>query len=220
MVRITIERNRIRGAGTLPGQGGGYGMLLSTMQSSVVRNNWLADLRYGGIQLYVQTGTTGAGDTVAQDVGIYHNSVSMTATTASWALRIQGTLGSGIDVRDNILSNALRTALSKDVATSAGNLQINNNLYYTPGSSTSISWNGANVPTSGGIGAIRQSMTGVIGGEAAGAYGDPLFTSPGLLDLRLKTGSPAVLLGAGVGVAQDFLNSPRNAQTPTAGAYE
>lgn len=209
----------------LAGQSGGYGMLLTGLVDSVVRNNLVTDTRYGGIELYVQTGDNGLNDTTATNTIFEHNTVhlsNLASLESPWCFRIQGALDPGIVFRNNIMSNlstsATSYALSKDVATPTGNLTLNNNLYYAAGAN-SVNWNGSAVLVSGGIGAIRTAVAGTTGAEAAGAYGDPLYTSASTFDFTLQGGSPAKAL-ASAGLATDLTGAARSGTTPSAGAYE
>jgi hypothetical protein len=222
MYRFTVERNRIRGTGNLTAQTGGYGMLLSTIQSSVIRNNWIADAKLGSIKIYLQTGSTGTGDTVMQDVGIYHNTFIQSGASSLFVFQIQGALGTGLDIRNNIFQTTNNTSLtytlSNDAATPAANLQFNSNVYYAPNITHPVKWGGVDIGNT--IGAIRTAMAGTVGAESAGTLANPLFTNAGTYDLTLQGGSPAKSIGAALGITTDFAGNSRSGSTPSAGAYE
>lgn len=220
---ITIERNIITGTGQMSWQnGGGYGMLLAGLISSTIRNNYIGNNKLGGIWFYV--GASGGGDTTANNVSVYHNTIDMPATTTPlFAINFGGALGAGFDVRNNILANrgtgSQAYAIQKSSSFTNSNLTLNNNLYYTPSFASALLWNGSNIANN--ITAIRTAVSGTTGAEAAGNYGNPLWVNAATFDYRIQVGSAADGLGAsGTGVTTDFRQLPRDGSAPSAGAYE
>ena len=146
----TIEKNivtRVRNNNT--GTFGAYGINLAGGGTHVVRNNFVSDIKHDMTGGGAFSTTFGAfGIRVASGTGhqIYNNSVNLfgtytgtaNSTLLSAALAITGTGLTGIDVRNNILSNTHSSGTTSIAhvsiwlpsgGTSAMNLTLNNNDY-------------------------------------------------------------------------------------------
>lgn len=206
---ITIENNRIRDNGhRLNDQG--YGLLLNSMVNSSVRNNLVYGNRLGALNLR----DANTGDTSTNNVQIYQNLFQDPGT--GWGVVFNGAALSKIDVRNNILVqlSATRAALTKNQATPEAALNLNNNLYYSPTSTTGrvVQYNGSLL--------TPAELTAVTGKESAGKYADPVFVNGAQYDFRVQLASPARKQGAPVGVLRDFAGLSRSAVAPTMGAHE
>lgn len=208
----------------LAGQDGGYGFLLSGLTTSTIKNNIVYGAQYGVMSLYLQTGDLGSGDDILATTLVAHNTFyqDTPGVNSFYIFNFQDLTGSGIAAQNNLLVNVGGAGgayiIQKNTATTTANLTLNNNLYYST-STNSILWNSSPVLTSGGISAIRSAMTGAVGAEAAGLYGDPSFTSIVGLDFSVTGGSIAKNAGANLSITTDYYGNPRSS-TPTIGAIE
>lgn len=146
----TIEKNRItRVRNNNTGTFGAYGINLGGGSTHVVRNNFVTDIKHdmtGGGAFSTTFGVFGI--RIASGTGhqIYNNSVNLfgtysgtaASTLLSASLAITGTGLTGIDVRNNILSNTHSSGTTSIAhvsiwlpsgGTSAMNLTLNNNDY-------------------------------------------------------------------------------------------
>ncbi len=146
-----VEKNNVfnitnRATGTF----GAYGINLAGGSNHSVRNNMVTNINHnmtGGAAFSTTFGVMGIRIASGLNHQIYHNSVNLngtklgTAATSllSASLAITSTALTGIDVRDNLLSNTLTGGTTSIAnvdlflpsgATSAMNLTLNNNTYY------------------------------------------------------------------------------------------
>ena len=150
----TIELNKIttvynRSTGTI----GAYGINLTAGSNVTIKNNFISDIKMdmtGGAAFSTTFGVHGIriGQATAANHKVYHNSVNLsgalfgTANTSilTSAVTIVSALATGIDVRNNLLSNTLTGGTTSiahvalyvpSAATSAMGLTLNNNAYYS-----------------------------------------------------------------------------------------
>ncbi|MDQ3047147.1 MAG: GEVED domain-containing protein [Bacteroidota bacterium] len=147
-----VEKNMITGVNNKnTGTFGAYGINVNAGTNITVRNNMVSGVTgdmTGGAAFSTTFGVFGIRVGTSTNHKIYNNSVSLsgartgTASTnlLSAALAIVGTTQTGCDVRNNILSNTLtggNTGIAyvalflPSGATSAMNLTLNNNAYYS-----------------------------------------------------------------------------------------
>lgn len=206
------------------GQSGGYAFLLSGLTNSTIKNNLAYGAQFGVMSLYTQTGDLGATDDIAANLLIGNNTFyqDVAGVNSFYVINLQGLTGAGIAIQNNALVNIGGAAgayiISKDSGTTTGNVTLNNNAYFST-SVNSMSWNGSNILTSGGIGAIRTGVSGTVGAESNGVFGDLSFTSVGSFDFSVTGGSIAKNAGANIGITTDLYGLTRNVPS-TIGAIE
>jgi hypothetical protein len=262
----TVEKNKINRVTDSSTSGfNAYGINLAGGNSHIVRNNFVSGITNFSTASFSTTFSS-FGIRVATGTGhvILHNSVNMygaltgpgAALTA--ALCIVSATSTGMDIRNNIFQNVLTGAGTTGTAhvsiylpasgTSAMNLTLNNNAYYT-GTTAGVH----------GVAHVGATYTAVPAGPAtyAGLYTvlnfDPSTTAPSTnfraysstlsaagtndnasfastagapftsnTDLHIPAGTQTRLEsgGAAVGVTTDIDNEARNATTPDIGADE
>jgi hypothetical protein len=255
-----IERNRVnRVRNNNPSTWSAFGINLGGGSDHVVRNNFVS-----GVINDQTTGTGAFGTTfgaygirIAAGTGhdIYHNSVHLygvmpgvTSTNLTAALLVVAATQTGLDVRNNILSNQItggnptgtrHVAIAlPSGATSAMNLTLNNNGYYQ---GTDANSRMAQVGITFGTGEFLAenfdptsptpannfraysstlSAAGTNDNASFATTAPPPFVSN--TDLHIPVGTPTRLEsgGAPVGVTTDIDLETRNAATPDIGADE
>ena len=255
-----VERNVIAGVNQAsPGTYGSYGINANAGNNVTIRNNFVYGVTgdmTGGVAFSTTFGLYGI--RVASGTGhrVYHNSVSMTglragtATTAllSAALGVVTTTSTGMDIRNNLLSNtqsggttsiAYVSAYLPSGATSTMNLTWNNNGYYT--GTTATSQGLAQVGTTAGTGFYLAGNFNPGATSPATnfrAYTNPLsvaatndngsfattsaapFTSATDLHIPAATATQLESGGSAVPVPTDIDGEARSATTPDIGADE
>ena len=235
----TINRNKISQIYARSTSGyAARGIVLNSGNNYVVSNNMISDLL--AINNNSRTSTTYAVKGILISAGtshkIYHNTVSLRGTMLgsstvadnTTCLMISGTGQTGIDIRNNIFENniisdpACANACLQlpSGATSAMNLTLNNNAYYTRSDTNAFllitqgtfnsfpaaSFN--NSSTSGSLNSRTYTSTLSASGSNDNAsfafVGSAPFVSS--TDLHLSIGSPTTLEsgGASVGITEDF----------------
>ena len=223
-----------------PSQFGAFGVFLSTSTSnfsnSIVNNALWGITSYGFSTTSLSFDAVGIRMLGGAGQKVYFNSVNMfgakTVASNTAAVSSESTTMSGLDLRDNILVNAITgpagsKAYSAWVATQAsfGTSAlvafgtINYNDYYSPGTGGVSGF--LNMFGAGGGGsdvttfAAWQSETQ---GDLNSFSANPQFLSSS--DLRLGGGSPAIGAGQTIpGITTDLLKNPR-CNPPSMGAYE
>ena len=166
------------------------------------------------------------GDTISNAIGVngivesagsntyYHNSVLLNGSSTSGTGNSFGFNSSVVtntrSIRNNIFYNARNNSGSsgKNYAVRVGGtapnpagLTINNNLYYVNGIGSVFGlFNSVDRTTL----ALWQTA---VGQDAASVNGDPLFVNTfmgGTPDLHIQVGSPAMDVGANLGIGRDF----------------
>ena len=250
----TIEQNKVttvnsRSAGTF----GAYGINLTAGTGIIVKNNFVSDVTMnmtgGGA---FSTTFSVHGIRIAGGTGhkVYHNSVNLfgllagtsTTTILTSGLCITSTSISGLDVRNNILSNTITGGttsiahvslfLPTNTATAMG-LTNNNNDYFsgadaarqgiaqantTAGTGFYLASNfnpGATTPSTN-LRALTTTL-GTATNDDSSKVVDPLFVSS--TDLHIAVASPMVDMGASVGVTNDIDGQTR-VPPPDIGADE
>ncbi|MBL0146837.1 MAG: hypothetical protein IPP48_15065 [Chitinophagaceae bacterium] len=245
---------------------GAYGINIAAGNGATVRNNFVSDVTgdmTGGSAFSTTFGIFGIRVAAGLNHKIYHNSVNLyglrtgtaAATLLTAAFGITGTGLTGCDVRNNIFSNTI-TGGTTSIAnvsmylpsggTSAMNLTLNNNAYYSGSSTTSdgichagVTYTNPNTATAGLFLAVNFSA-GVItpatnlrsytstlsaGGTNDNASYASVNAAPYIssTNLHLNIGSGEISnvesKGAGVGVTLDIDGDARGG-APDMGADE
>lgn len=270
---VGIEINTTGGAATIqnnkvtqiynhnPGTTGAFGINLVGGNNHVIRNNFIADLNQdmtGGFSFSPLYATIGIRVNAGTGHLIQYNSINLSGTLFGTAnsdlltagLAIANTSSTGMDVRNNVISNTL-TGGTTNLAhvsihlpsggTSAMNLTLNNNVYF---SGSTASQGIAQVGTTVGTGFYTAanfvagstapatnlrsytstlSVAGTNDDASAASTSAAPYTS--LTDLHVNTGAATAILLDGTaaviaGVTTDIDGASRNATTPDKGAHE
>jgi subtilisin-like proprotein convertase family protein len=248
---IIIDRNNIERA--LSSNTGGYGVRgidLNVGSGNTVRNNFVRNVNNGSSTSFT-TGFGAFGIRVSAGSGhsVIHNTVHMAGVNPGAgsglvaALGITLTSSTGLDVRNNILSNVVTGSGASSAhvclylpssGTSAMNLLLNNNIYY---SGTTVGLHGilqvgttygsTNLYSAANFSAgsttpstNSRSYTSTLSSSSANDGGSMAFTTAapflGATDLHINpnVASPADAAGAALGVTDDFDGETRSALTP------
>lgn len=149
----TIDKNRVSTIyNRKTGTGGSFGINITAGTGIVIKNNFIWDINQdmsGGAAFSTSFAIQGIRIASGTNHKIYHNTIYLsgammggTANSLSSApLGIAATSNTGMDIRNNIFVNTMTSGSSTNVAnvcmllpsagTSAMNLTINNNAYYT-----------------------------------------------------------------------------------------
>ncbi|HKP54355.1 MAG TPA: C25 family cysteine peptidase [Chloroflexia bacterium] len=163
-------------------------------------------------------------------VNLYHNSVNLFGSHTGYSFNTTGgaaaalfvnTTGTGLDIRDNIISNSYDNTTNTvdkayavySLSTAASYSNINYNDYYVSGTGT---------PVLGFLGSDRATLAAwqtATGQDANSMAVNPLFISN--TDLHLQGTSPVLGMGTPIGgITSDVDNDPRPASNPDMGADE
>jgi len=244
-----IEKNTIaRVYQNNTGGWGSYGINLVAGNANTVRNNFIYNVKNIGSGSFSPTYTGGIRIGAGLNHLIYHNTVNLYGSDAGTGnlqacLSITATTLTGIDIRNNIFSNTMTSASTSSAfvclylpsaGTSAMNLTLNNNAYYS-GSTAGLSaiaqvgitygtgvYTAANFAPSVTTGATNlrtytsSLLTANTNNDNAsfGATTAAPFTSA--TDLHLNTGvvsTPLESAGASVGLTTDFDGQTRPGPT-------
>jgi dockerin type I repeat protein len=241
----TIETNKVtmvydRNTNT----DGVAGVFFNGGNNITFRNNFVSDINQditGGVAFSTTFGTFGVRVSAGTGHKIYHNSINLfgpqfgtsNSSILSAALVIVSTTSTGMDVRNNILSNTL-TGGTTSVAhvsiflpsggTSAMNLTDNNNDYFfgpdaaRQGAGQAGTTAGTNFFTTlAALQAYSSTLSPAGTNDNASKALDPQFVSN--TDLHIAVASPMVDMGVDVGVARD-IDGQNRVPPPDIGADE
>jgi hypothetical protein len=225
-----VEKNKIYGlAQSSGGAYGAYGINISSgtgSNNNAIRNNVIYDITTSH---YSATSTSanafGIRITGGTNHKVYFNSVHLygqitggTSAGMSAALMVTSATATGLDVRNNILSNATEfaNAGSKSVAiwtlATVAFSNINYNDYYVSGPYGLLGYYGADKPT-------LQDWRASSGQDVNSVDLNPMFNADNNLVPQLI--SPVLAAGQTIaGITTDFLGITRNASNPSIGAFE
>jgi|GEM_PF-308173 len=196
-----------------------FGMYITSGSSPVanktkVLNNLVEDIHSIGTQW-------GIGIHNTNHVDIHHNTIVFDDVQASISVTTgiicsgSGVFGTGVDVRNNNVSNTRNGTGNKYAIQWSSNFagSSNNNNFYVNGPQ------GNNFIAQGfATLALWQASNGGIYDQNSTAV-DPGFVDPSIDDYHPQ--SPLMDdIGAPLGVVDDFLSDPRSSTTPDAGAFE
>ena len=243
----TIEKNKIttvysRGTSTF----GCFGINTTAGNNHIIRNNFVADVNHdmsGGAAFSTSFGVFGIRVATGTGHKIYHNSVNLfgatpgapTTSLLSAALCIVSTASTGMDIRDNILSNTTTggtTSVARvsiylpSAATVAMNLTDNNNDYNfgadatRQGAGQAGTTAGTNFFTTlPALAAYTAPLSAAGTNDNASQAVDPLYSSS--TDLHITAVSPMIDTAVDVLVTTDIDGQPRpNGPLPDIGADE
>lgn len=252
----TISGNQILSVFNHQLTGSAGGILLSNAASgALIRNNFIADImNVGNNSFAAPKGATGIGLYSGNQHRVYHNSVYLygastaTGTNMISCISVGSSAQTGLDIRNNIFANKVSGGAANNAhvcvyfpfaASTAYNIQINNNAYF-PGSNSGVSgvayagiatynatnlYSGAAFDPTVTIGAANfRAFSSGLGWESNdfvsyGSTGAVPFISG--LNLHIPPGTtPIESGGAALGVAKDIDGDNRDAQYPDIGADE
>ncbi|HAP36013.1 MAG TPA: hypothetical protein DCQ28_08750, partial [Bacteroidetes bacterium] len=213
---------------------GARGLYISTgvvSSNLTIANNVIYDIIGKGSNTFANTNvgvmiTEGSG--ITGGIKIYNNSINLfgTADNAagnnSAAIAVLSSAATGLDVRNNVLSNSIvnnlkSTALALvlySLAPGSSFDAIDHNDYFASGTQGILGG-----ITGAGIVSSLSQLQSALGGDANSLNADPMYGSDS--NLVPQPGSPLLLAGTAISsVSMDILGTVRNGSTPTIGAYE
>lgn len=215
---FTVRQNINRRHGRWSGQAQGYAALIAGVTNSSFYNN----LWYGncfGFSLTLGGGADSATNNLTISHETFYNNTEGVKPTGSEAQVDIGGAVTNVVLQNSIIVNTGTSHYLLRVATAAiAGTIVRNCCFYSPnytGASLVIAWGATNYSLTDWIAWMDTNRPG-----HGNIIGDPLFTNAAGDDFTLQAGSPCKLAGYNSGITTDFAGNPRNATTPSIGAYE
>jgi hypothetical protein len=214
--RTLVYRNMIRNQG----QYNGSGLIFDL--AGIVDGKFWDNIAYNNkyvVSITNYAHTQGANLTTNNLLFAYNTIVSDATVGNDALIKVQSNTGTditGLAVKNNIFvsKNAAQPTFNRLSTTAASAVALeNNDIWNTTGRTNVITW--------GGTGYSASTFSGATNGNATNIQADPLFTDEAAANFILQAISTAKAAAQFItGLTADVKGVPRNASTPTMGAFE